>query len=323
MFQVYVLKRLLLFPVVWVGVAILVFVLIRIVPGSAIDVMLGEAGIAHPQYGAGKLIRDELAKDLGIDKPLHIQFVHWFWGAARGDLGVSFFSGKPVSDEIVRRIPVSLELAFLSLAVGVPLGILFGVISAIRQDTFLEYFVRISSLAGISVPNFAIGTLLLLGFSVWFRWIPPIGYISPFEDLGANLMQFSLPAITLGIGLSASITRMTRSSVLEVMRQDYIRTAWAKGLRESLVIYRHTLKNALIPVVTIIGLQMGNLLAGSTISETIFSLPGIGRLTVEAIVHRDYPQLQGNVMFIATVVLASNLLVDLLYAWLDPRIKYS
>ncbi|MBI2910839.1 MAG: ABC transporter permease [Chloroflexi bacterium] len=319
--KTYIAKRGLLFVPVWLGVAVLTFALIRVVPGNAVQVLLADSGIAHATYGSS-LTGDLMMQELGLDRPVAVQFLMYMGGVLRGDLGHSFWTGKPVLDEILRRIPITLELAALALVVALAIGITVGVVSAARQDTAVDYLGRVVSLTGLSVPSFFLGTMLLLLPALWFQWTPPVGYVSPVQDLGKNLLQFFLPALTLGTALSASVMRMTRSSLLEVLRQDYIRTAWAKGLRERIVIYRHALKNALIPVITIVGVHMGHLLGGTVITETIFSLPGVGRLTIEAITKRDYNQLQGNVLFLATIFLVVNLAVDLAYAWLDPRIRY-
>jgi len=227
-----------------------------------------------------------------------------------------------VRNQLFKRIPVSAELAALAIVLALVIAIPVGVISAIRQDTFLDYIGRLVAISGLSLPDFWLGTVMLMMLSLWFRWLPPIGYVPFFTNPLANLQQFVFPALILGFRLSATSMRMTRSTMLEVLRQDYIRTAWSKGLRERVVIYRHALKNAMIPVITIIGTQFSVLLGGTVIMETIFVLPGVGRLTLDSIFNRDYTQLQGNVLFLAMVMVTANLVVDLSYAWFDPRIRY-
>jgi len=221
-----------------------------------------------------------------------------------------------------KSIPVTLELATLALILGLLIAIPVGVLSATRQDQPADYVGRVVAVSGLSMPDFWLGTLVITFAAIWFRWMPPIGYVSLWDDPWRNLQQFLLPAAVLGFRLSAATMRMTRSTVLEVLREDYVRTAWAKGLGGRMVVYKHALKNALIPVVTIVGGQLGTLLAGTVVVETIFALPGMGRLTVEAILFRDYPVVQTNIMLVAGVLVTLNLLVDLTYAWLDPRIRY-
>jgi peptide/nickel transport system permease protein len=222
-----------------------------------------------------------------------------------------------------KAIPVTLELATLSIILGLTIAIPVGVLSATRQDSASDYVGRVVAVSGLSMPEFWLGTLVITFAAIWFHWIPPIGYVSLWDSPWKNLQQFLVPAAILGFRLSAATMRMTRSTVLEVLREDYVRTAWAKGLAGKIVVYKHALKNALIPVVTIVGGQLGTLLAGTVVVETIFALPGMGRLTVEAILYRDYPIVQTNVMLVAATLVTLNLIVDLTYAWLDPRIRYS
>lgn len=312
----YLFRRLLLLIPNLLLVTILVFGLMRIVPGDVLLLKVGEGVIA------GQADIEALRKQLGLDKPFHLQYLEYVWGVMRLDLGKSLWSERPVLDMILVRAPVTFELAvlaiFLSLLVAIPIGI----IAAVRQDTFLDYLLRSFSIAGLSLPSFWIATLVITLPSIWFRWMPTVQYtpflVSPLE----NLKQFLIPAMILGLVLSASVMRMTRTMMLEVMRQDYIRTAWAKGLQESTVIYRHALKNALIPVVTIMGLQIAFLIGGSVILESIFGLPGLGALMLSSINNRDYPVVQGINLIVAAAVLVINLLVDLSYGYLDPRIRY-
>jgi peptide/nickel transport system permease protein len=236
--------------------------------------------------------------------------------------GHSIFTNEPIPVALKKAIPVTLELATLAMILGLLIAIPVGVLSATRQDSMPDYVGRIVAVSGLSLPDFWLGTLVITFAAIWFHWIPPIGYVSIWDSPWRNLQQFLLPAAVLGFRLSAATMRMTRSTVLEVLREDYVRTAWAKGLAGRFVVYKHALKNALIPVVTIVGGQLGVLLAGTVVVETIFALPGMGRLTVEAILFRDYPVVQTNVMLVAATLVTLNLVVDLTYAWLDPRIRY-
>ncbi len=287
----------------------------RLLPGDAVIVLLGEELTTREQIEA-------VRTKLGLDKPIHTQYFVWVKDILRGNLGRSLQTDEPVLGRIMERLPVSLEIALLAMATAIMIAIPVGVISAIRQDTTLDYSLRLVSITGLSTPSFWLGTILLVLPSIFFQWVPPLGFVNFFEDPLGNLQQVVFPVMVLGFTLSAGVMRLTRSALLEVLRQDYIRTAWSKGLREFSVISRHALKNALIPVVTLWGVQIGRLLGGTVILETIFSLPGIGRLTLEAITNRDYTQVQANVLFFALIFFTSNLIVDITYGWLDPRIKY-
>jgi peptide/nickel transport system permease protein len=236
--------------------------------------------------------------------------------------GYSIFTSEAIPIALKKSIPVTVELAVLALVLGLVIAIPVGVLSATRQDKPADYVGRLLAISGLSLPDFWLGTLVITFAAIWFGWIPPLGYVSAWESPWKNLQQFILPAGVLGFRLSSATMRMTRSTLLEVLREDYVRTAWAKGLGERIIIYKHALKNALIPVVTVVGGQLGTLLAGTVIVETIFALPGMGRLTVEAILYRDYPVVQTNIMLVAGTLVTLNLLVDLTYAWLDPRIHY-
>ncbi len=287
----------------------------RLLPGDAVYIQLGETLTTREAI-------EKVRAQLGLNKPIHEQYITWMWGVVRGDMGTSPRTGEKVFQLIMDRFPVSLQIALMAMALAIVIAIPIGVISAIRQDTPVDYGLRLLSIAGLSVPSFVLGTSILILASLWFQWIPPLGYVTLFENPGRNLLQVGFPVLVLGFDLSASVMRMSRSSLLEVLRQDYIRTAWSKGLKEQAIIARHALKNALIPVVTIWGVQVGRLLGGTVILETIFSVPGVGRLTLEAINNRDYMQVQANVLFFAVIFFISNLVVDITYAWLDPRIKY-
>jgi peptide/nickel transport system permease protein len=312
----YVARRLLLAIPVLLLSSLIVFGLMRVMPGDALIAMMGESG------NVGERELAKLRKDLGLDRPYYAQYLHWLWQMVSLSPGDSIFTNEPIAVSLRKAIPVTLELATLAMILGLVIAIPIGVLSATRQDTPSDYVGRVVAVTGLSLPDFWLGTLVITFAAIWFRWIPPIGYASFWESPWQNLQQFLLPAAVLGYRLASATMRMTRSTVLEVLREDYVRTAWAKGLAGRIVVYKHALKNALIPVVTIVGGQLGTLLAGTVIVETIFALPGMGRLTVEAILYRDYPVVQTNVMLVAATLVTLNLLVDLTYAWLDPRIRY-
>jgi len=315
--QRYILRRLLMLLLVLLGVSFLSYATMRIVPGDVVMQRLAES----PSVSAKDVTA--LRHELGLDRPLLVQYGSWLAGVVRGDLGRSLWTDEPVRDQIAKRLPVSLELALLSGLVSLTVGLTSGIISAIRQDSWIDYVVRLFTTLGLAIPAFALATLALVVLGVYWQWSPGVWYQPFTRDPAANLQQMFLPALLLGLSLSASIARMTRSAMLEVLRQDYIRTASAKGLRERTVIARHALKNAMPPVLTIVGLQFGFLLSGTVVIETIFSLPGLGRLMLDAVSHRDYTLLQGAVLLVATIYVLVNLAVDLAYAWLDPRIRYS
>jgi peptide/nickel transport system permease protein len=312
----YVLRRLLLAIPVLLLSSVIVFGLMRVMPGDALIALMGESGNVNAKELA------KLRKDLGLDKPYYEQYGLWLWQMVSFNPGHSIFTNEPIGVSLRKSIPVTLELATLAMILGLLIAIPIGVLSATRQDTPSDYAGRVVAVTGLSMPDFWLGTLVITFAAIWFHWIPPIGYASFWESPWQNLQQFMLPAAVLGFRLASATMRMTRSTVLEVLREDYVRTAWAKGLAGRIVVYKHALKNALIPVVTIVGGQMGTLLAGTVIVETIFALPGMGRLTVEAIFYRDYPVVQTNVMLVAATLVSLNLIVDLTYAWLDPRIRY-
>jgi peptide/nickel transport system permease protein len=311
-----VLRRALLAVPVLVLSSLIVFGLMRVMPGDALTVLMAESG------NIGEKELQKLRKDLRLDLPYHEQYLLWLWQMVSLSPGDSLFTGEPISTSLWKAIPVTLELTALAMVLGLAIAVPIGVLSATRQDTTSDYAGRMVAVSGLSFPDFWLGTLVITFAAIWFKWIPPIGYVSFWDSPARNLQQFLLPAAVLGFRLSAATMRMTRSTVLEVLREDYVRTAWAKGLGERIVVYKHALKNALIPVVTVIGGQLGVLLAGAVVIETIFALPGMGRLTVEAILYRDYPVVQTNVMLVAATLVTLNLVVDLTYAWLDPRIRY-
>ncbi len=311
----YILRRLLTMIPVLLLVSVLVFSLIHLIPGDPAVSILGEE--ATPQAVAA------LRANLGLDQPIPVQYAKWLGSVLRGDLGRSIRSNQPVSEAIAERLPVTVELAILSIAISLSIAIPAGIVAAMRRNSVLDAGSTFLALLGVSLPNFFLAILLILVFGVQLQVLPPFGYQPITQGLGGNLQRMILPAITLGTALAAIVTRMMRSSLLEVLDQDYIRTARAKGLREGRMIQAHALKNALMPVVTIVGLQIGGLLGGAIITESIFVLPGIGRLLVDAIFQRDFPLVQGVVLFVSLAFLFSNFAVDMVYAYLDPRIRYS
>ena len=312
----YVVRRLLLAVPVLLLSSLIVFGLMRVMPGDALTLLMGESG------NVGEKELAKLRRDLGLDRPYHEQYAIWLWQMVSFNPGHSIFTNEPIPVSLKKAIPVTLELAVLAMLIGLVIAVPVGVLSATRQDSTPDYVGRVVAVSGLSLPDFWLATLVITFAAIWFSWIPPIGYVSIWESPWKNLQQFLLPAAVLGFRLSAATMRMTRSTVLEVLREDYVRTAWAKGLGGRIVVYKHALKNALIPVVTIVGGQLGVLLAGTVVVETIFALPGMGRLTVEAILFRDYPVVQTNVMLVAATLVTLNLVVDLTYAYLDPRIRY-
>lgn len=310
----YVLKRLLLIVPTLLLVSMIVFSLTRMIPGDIVTLMLEEKAYAKD--------RAELQAKLGLDRPLHIQYVSWLGRVLQGDLGESLWTSRPVLEEITRRLPVSLELGLMAIAVAICLALPIGVLSAIRQDTMKDYAARSAAILGLSIPSFWKATLVIVLPSIWFGWAPPLQFTTFAQDPWQHLSQFIAPAIILGIASGASIMRLTRALMLEVLRQDYIRTAWSKGMREPRVVLKHALKNAVIPVVTIIGLQIAQIAGGTVIMETIFGLPGMGRFLVDAINQRDYTVVQGVNLLLASIIVCVNLVVDVTYAYLDPRIRY-
>jgi len=294
-------------------VTLLVFSIIRLLPGDIVTLMMSEQGYASDKAA--------LERMLGLDQPFYRQYLSYIGRVFQGDLGVSFWTKEPVLEEILRRLPVSLELAVLAMFFGLLLALPAGVFSAIRQDTWLDYLLRSGAVGGLSIPGFWMATVVIVSASIWWQWVPPMRYTPLARDPMKNLSQLLLPAAILGLTLSASVMRMTRSMVLEVLREDYVRTAWAKGLPERLVVARHVLKNAMIPVVTVVGLQLSTLIGGTVIMESIFVLPGMGKFLLDAITWRDYPVIQGINLFLATGVIVLNLVIDLVYGVLDPRIR--
>jgi peptide/nickel transport system permease protein len=310
----YIARRILISIPVLLLVTIIVFSLLHIVPGDPALQILGEW--ADPE--AVKKLRHQL----GLDKPVIVQYLHWLGDIVQGDFGMSLKTRRPVVDEMLERIPVTAQIALASWLVAIIIGLPTGIIAALKRNSLADAAATGFAITGVAMPSFWLGIILIYIVSVWLGWLPTSGFVRPSYDLGKSIELTILPAITGGTGMAAVIMRQVRSSLLEVMRQDYIRTAWAKGLTERLVVIRHALKNALIPVVTIVGLAMGYFLAGSVIIETIFSIPGMGRLAVEAIFQRDYLVVQAVVLLMSVAVIGCNLIVDVLYAYIDPRITY-
>jgi peptide/nickel transport system permease protein len=311
----YLSRRFLLMLVTLFGISVLVFVMLRLVPGNIADILFDSAGLIDTADKA------KLEHDLGIDKPIVIQYAQWINGLAHGDLGYSYVSEKPALQEILPRIPITAKLAALALLFSVVFGVPLGVISAVRQNTAIDYVLRVISLSGLSMPSFWIGLLILMAFVAWFGSIPI--YTDPPTGFWNALWLYSVPAAAVGFRSSALVMRLTRSSMLEVLRQDYIRTARAKGASLRNVNYHHALRNALLPVITVIGIEAAFLMGGLIVTETVFNIPGVARFLVEAIRWRDYPIVQNLVMFIAVIAVGMNFLIDVLYAVLDPRIRFS
>ncbi len=311
----YLIRRFFLMLLTLFGISVLVFTMLRVVPGNIADILFDSAGMIDVAE------KGKLEKDLGLDKPIIVQYAAWIGGLARGDLGYSYVSEKPALQEILPRIPITAKLAGLALLFSIVFGVPLGVISAVKQNSWLDYVLRVVSLSGLSMPAFWLGLLILMAFVHYFGTIPI--YNDAPQGFWNALWMFSIPAAAVGFRSSALVMRLTRSSMLEVLRQDYIRTARAKGASEQNVNYHHALRNAVLPVVTVIGIEAAFLMGGLIVTETVFNIPGVARFLVEAIRWRDYPIVQNLVMFIAIVAVSINFLVDLLYAALDPRIKYS
>jgi peptide/nickel transport system permease protein len=311
----YVVRRFLLMLLTLFGISVIIFVLLRVVPGNIVDILFDAAGFVNPADKA------RLEAELGLDKSIPLQYLSWIGGLARGDLGFSYVSEKPALAEILPRIPITARLAALALLFSVLFGLPLGVISAVKQDTGLDYVLRVISLSGLSMPSFWLGLLILMAFVAAFGSIPI--YSDAPKSFLDSLVMYSIPAAAVGFRSSALIMRLTRSSMLEVLRQDYIRTARSKGASENAVNYHHALRNAMLPVITVIGIEAAFLIGGLIVTETVFNIPGVARFLVEAIRWRDYPIVQNLVMFIAVIVVLVNFAVDLLYTALDPRIKYS
>jgi peptide/nickel transport system permease protein len=300
-----------------VGLSVLVFLMLRLVPGTVVEQMIGADAIVSPAMVG------ELTRFFGLDQPWWRQYATWIGDLARGDLGTSWRTGKPVVTLILERLPVTIELTALAVAFALLLGIPAGIVSATRRDEAIDTATRVGTLLGLSIPVFWQGTMLILFFSIYLRWMPPVVWVDLFTDPQRNLTIMALPALCLGTASAANIARTTRACMLDVLRSEYIRTAAAKGLTGRLVVLKHGLRNALIPIVTVAGLQIGILLGGTVVVEEVFTLPGVGRLVLWSIYQRDYPLTQSTILFIAVMFMTINLAVDVLYGYLDPRIRYS
>jgi peptide/nickel transport system permease protein len=314
--QRYILRRLLLTIPTLIGVTVLVSAMLYSLPGDTVSMMLQDYG------GYAKDVED-LRHKLGLDRPFYEQYLGWASRVVQGDLGTSLRDNSSISDDLSKKIPVTVELGVISLLVALLISIPLGVYSAVRQDTLSDYIARSAAIGMLAIPGFWLATLAITMPSIWWSWTPPLRYTQFIDDPGRNLSQMFLPAIILGIGLSGALTRLTRAQMLEVLRQDYVRTARSKGLTDLYVVFRHALKNALIPVVTLLGLQVTVLVSGTVVLESIFVVPGMGRYLLDAITNRDYPIVQAVVLIFSALILFSNLIVDIMYAWLDPRIRYS
>ncbi len=310
----YLIKRLLLVIPTLFLITLIVFVLTRMIPGDVVELMFEEQGYAKDIQ--------EMRALLGLDRPVLMQYLSWVWQVLHGDLGTSLWTKNPVLEEILYRLPVTLELGLLAMVLAVLMAIPIGVLSAARQDTMQDYLARSFAIGGLSIPNFWLATIAIVLPAYYFGWTPPIQYIKLSDDPWGHLLQFLLPAFILALASGASVMRLTRAMMLEVLRQDYVRTAQAKGLRGRVVILKHALRNAIIPVITIFGIQLAQIAGGTVIMESIFGLPGMGKFLLDAIIQRDYPVVQGVNLFLATIIVGMNIITDLTYALIDPRIRY-
>jgi len=312
----YLVVRLYSMALTLAGLTVLVFMMLRLIPGTVVEQMIGADAVVSAA------MVEQLRAFFGLDRPWYEQYGRWLGSLAHGDLGTSWRTGKPVLQLIVERLPVTIELTLLAVAFALVLGIAAGIVSAVRRDGALDNVTRVGSLLGLSVPVFWQGTMLILVLSIYLRWMPPVVWVDFVKDPLKNLTIMLLPALCLGTASAANIARTTRACMLDVMGSEYIRTAAAKGLVPRLVVFKHALKNALIPIVTVAGLQVGILLGGTVVVEEVFTLPGVGRLVLWSIYQRDYPLTQSTILFVAVMFMAINLVVDMLYAYLDPRIRY-
>jgi peptide/nickel transport system permease protein len=313
----YLLVRLYSMALTLLGLTVLVFLMLRLIPGTVVEQMIGADAVVSAA------MVEQLRAFFGLDQPWYVQYGRWLGGLAQGDLGTSWRTGKPVIALIVERLPVTLELTLMAVAFALVLGLVAGVVSAVRGARAIDNVTRVGALLGLSVPVFWQGTMLILFLSIYLRWMPPVVWVDFLRDPVKNLTIMLLPAVCLGTASAANIARTTRACMLDVLGSEYIRTAAAKGLVPRLVVLKHALKNALIPIVTVVGLQIGILLGGSVVVEEVFTLPGVGRLVLWSIYQRDYPLTQSTILFVAVMFMTVNLAVDILYAYLDPRIRYS
>lgn len=314
----YIIRRFLQSSVTLVLVSIIIFLAIRLLPGDPIMTIVFESELS----GLDEAQITELRREYGLDKPMHLQYLDWVKGILRGDLGTSIFTRTPVAHEIFRRLPITFEIGILAIMLGTIVGVPLGIISANRRGQWIDQLAVLLTNIGITMPVFWLGLILMLLFGLYLGWLPVMGYTPPSEDFALHVRQLVMPVFCLAIYPMAAVSRQTRSSMLEVLHQDYVRTARAKGLKENVIILKHALKNGLIPVITTIGLSIPTTVGGSTAIETVFNIPGMGRLAVNAVQSQDYPYVQGIILIIAATVLVTNLLVDLAYGWADPRIRY-
>jgi peptide/nickel transport system permease protein len=313
----YLIVRLYSMGLTLLGLTVLIFLMLRLIPGTVVEQMIGADAVVSAA------MVEQLRAFFGLDQPWYVQYGRWLGGLAQGDLGTSWRTGKPVITLIAERLPVTVELTLMAVGFALVLGITAGIVSAVRRDRAIDNVTRVGALLGLSVPVFWQGTMLILFLSIYLRWMPPVVWVDFLKDPLRNLTIMLLPAVCLGTASAANIARTTRACMLDVLGSEYIRTAAAKGLVPRLVVLKHALKNALIPIVTVVGLQIGILLGGSVVVEEVFTLPGVGRLVLWSIYQRDYPLTQSTILFVAVMFMAINLLVDMLYAYLDPRIRYS
>jgi len=314
----YIIRRLMLGVIILLLVTMLVFLAMRLLPGDPLIIFISQSQVQ--MYSAEQLV--ELRQEYGLDRTLPVQYISWIGNMLRGDMGKSILLGQDVGYLISKRLPVTIYFGVMSFIVSAFFGIIFGVICALRRGKWIDSVVTVLANIGITLPAFWVGILLMYLFSLMLHWLPTSGYVSPTESLGQSLRSAIMPVICLSLFSVASLTRQTRSAMLEVVRQDYIRTAWSKGLRERVIILRHTIKNAMIPVITILGLQVGLIFGGSVLIETVFTIPGMGRLMATSLFSHDYQIVQAGTLVIAVVVVLSNLMVDISYGWFDPRIRY-
>lgn len=313
----YVIRRLLDLLLVLFGVSVLVFLMLRFIPGDAVAIMLGANTDISPERVAA------LRHNLGLDLPIYEQYLRWLGGVLQGDLGESIWTGRPVSEEILGRLPVTLEITFLALLVALIVSFPLGILAARARGTGSDTAVRVVTIIGLTLPSFWVGVLFLYAVSIYLPGWPAIGYVPFTENPGGNLARMVLPVVAVSLPMIAGLTRILRSSLLEVLGLDYVRTARAKGLKRRIILYKHALRNALIPVITVIGVQLGYLLSGVVVIEQVFAIPGLGRLIIGAINERNYPLVQGSILVVTAIFVLVNLFVDLAYAWIDPRVEYS
>lgn len=315
----YVMRRVVAIIPTLLLVSIIIFWLMRVLPGDvARNILIGADGQGNPRPEDIEKLREQL----GLNRPLVVQYLEWMWGLLTLDVGNSLWTDRPVFDELFKRLPLTVELGIMATVTSLIIAVPLGIIAAVKRGTPADYFSRVFAIIGLSIPGFYVGVLMILALVTWFDWVPPLGYVGPLENPVANFQQLIWAALSLGYTQAALVARMLRSSLLEVMREDYIRTARSKGIREFDVIVKHALRNSLLPVITIVGLGLANTIGGTVITETVFNLPGVGRFMVDAINHRDYPIVQTLTFIFAIIFAVANLIVDLSYTWLDPRIKY-